>query len=439
MLYNQNAEIALLSCILNAPLEIQGEILESVRAEHFSEGRKKILSIIATLISKKIAANAITVNDHAEQIGELEAIGGPATVAKIATYTSSYGQWKSHFALLEDMRYRREGLAFSDWFSGKCRDMTLPLEEIKESGEARLLKMDFAVEEKDTESTKQAVKDAIDEIQRIYNGENIKGVETGFAALDRLLGGLMPSEFSIWAARPSVGKTASAMQITEHAALNCNKRVVVFSAEMSKGQLLRRQIFSRAKIRKQDVEDKKLSVTDFQRMTMAASALASADIILNDQSSPSIGYIKSMSRRYHKARPVDLIVVDYLQLLQGSTKRSKENRLQEVAEISAGLKEIAKTLNCHVLALAQLNRDMENRKGGKPKLSDLRECGNLEQDADDVVLLWRPEERDSEEEKEDNSGTVEFILAKQRNGPTGVARYYFNAPYTRFEDIPWKK
>jgi replicative DNA helicase len=420
-------------------LDLQNEILESATNNHFSEGRKKLLTIIRTITAKGITANAITVNDHAEQTGELEAIGGPSMVAEIATYASGYGQWKNHFALLEEMRYRREGMECTDWMKSQFQDMTLPLESIKETVESRVLKMDFASEERETASTKQAVKDAVDVIERLYTGQEAMGLQTGFKGIDRLFGGLMPSEMSIWAARPSVGKTAIVMQIAHNAAVVDGKRVVVFSAEMSAGQLMQRQIFSLARVTKDDVKYQRLKSGDFQKISLAASSIGSADLIVNDKSSPSIGYIKAMARRYHKIRPVDLIVIDYLQLLTSSTKRAKDSRLLEVAEISAGLKEIAKTLNCHVAAAAQLNRDVENRKGGRPRSSDLRECGNIEQDADAVVLMSRADEKDDDQPREDNSGEIRIEIAKQRNGPTGEVKLHFNAPYTRFEEVAWQK
>jgi replicative DNA helicase len=438
MLYNSGAEIALLSCVLNAPQEVQQEIVDCVRPEHFSDGRRKLWSVICALVGKKIAVNAITVTDHAEQYGELEAIGGASTVADIATYSSTYGLWKNHLTLLEDMRYRREGSEFSAWAIEQFKDTTLDICEIKEAVESRLMKLDFSADETDTHSTKTAIIEAIASIERLYNGEDERGLKTGLGPLDRLIArGLVKDEYSIIGARPSTGKTALAMQIAEYVAIYQHKRVAFFSAEMSKAQLMRRQLYAMARIPEEKVRDRQLSRQELAKFSVAATELSKASIIVDDASSPTIGYIRQKARRYHRDAPLDLIVIDYLQLCKGTSKRGREDRRLEVAEISAGIKEIAKTLHCHVLALAQLNRNPDGRKSGKPKVSDLREAGDIEQDADVVMLLSRAESDEEKPEGSDRSGDVIVEVGKHRNGPTGDCTLYFNAPCTRFEEIDW--
>jgi replicative DNA helicase len=233
----------------------------------------------------------------------------------------------------------------------------------------------------------------------------------------------------VLAARPAVGKTSAAMQISEHVALNLQKRVLIFSLEMTSVALMERMIRSRARVRAADILAQ--SINKYQRESLSRSyeEIKNSKILCDDTSGKSMGYIKSVARRAHQKEPLDLIIIDYLQLLKGDSKRSRDNRVNEVEEISGGIKELAKTLKVPILVLAQLNRDPEKR-GGRPSLSDLKGSGAIEQDADIVVIL-HCDEGDAKSHTQNPS--MEFIVAKHREGPTGIATMDFNKSITRFE------
>ena len=250
--------------------------------------------------------------------------------------------------------------------------------------------------------------------------------------------GLHGAEMFVIAARPSMGKTALAMNIAEHVALEAKKPVAIFSLEMSSQQLVQRLLCSRAKVNLQRVRDGFLSERDFPNLTTAASKLAESKIYIDDTAGLNILELRAKARRLKTQHDIQLIVIDYLQLLKSTSKRAQDNRQIEITEISNGVKALAKELAIPIIVLAQLNRNPENRTGeskGRPRLSDLRESGAIEQDADIVTLLVREEYyADSDEEKAESEGKATLIIAKQRNGPVGDVPLTFLKEFTRFED-----
>ena len=277
---------------------------------------------------------------------------------------------------------------------------------------------------------------ALESIEKLWERRGgITGLSTGFIELDRLTSGLHAAEMIVIAGRPSMGKTALAMNVAEHVAVNQKKPVAVFSLEMSSQQLVQRMLCSRARVNLQRVRDGFLGERDFPSLTAAASKLAEAKIFIDDSPSLEILELRAKARRLKAQQNVELVLIDYLQLLRSATRRAKENRQLEISEISAGLKALAKELNIPVIVVAQLNRQPEARSGGKPRLSDLRESGSIEQDADLVGLLVRPEIYEEDEEaRAEKEGEAELIIAKQRNGPVGEIPLTFLKEFTRFED-----
>ena len=277
---------------------------------------------------------------------------------------------------------------------------------------------------------------AIETIEQLYDRKGaITGLPTGFTEIDRMTSGLHGAEMIVIAARPSMGKTAFAMNIAEHVAINAKHPVAIFSLEMSSQQLVQRLLCSRARVNLQKIRDGFLSERDFPNLTNAASKLADSEIYIDDTSGLSILELRAKARRLKQKHNIELIVIDYLQLLRSPSKRAQDNRQIEIAEISSGIKALAKELNIPIIVLAQLNRNPEARAGGKPRLSDLRESGSIEQDADLVGLLVRSEYyAEDEEAKEETRGEAELIIAKQRNGPVGEVKLTFLKEFTRFED-----
>jgi replicative DNA helicase len=280
--------------------------------------------------------------------------------------------------------------------------------------------------------------EAIEQIERLYeNRGSVTGLPTGFVELDRMTSGLHPAEMIVIAARPSMGKTALAMNIAEHVAMDVGKPVAVFSLEMSSQQLVQRLLCSRAKVDLQKVRNGFLSERDFPNLTTAAARLAAAKMFIDDTPGLTIMELRAKARRMKSQHDIRLIIVDYLQLLRSTTRRAQDNRQLEISEISGGIKALAKELNLPIIVIAQLNRqpDARAQQGGRPRLSDLRESGSIEQDADLVGLLVRAEYYETDEDaKQERAGEAELIIAKQRNGPTGDVPLTFLKEFTRFEN-----
>ena len=283
---------------------------------------------------------------------------------------------------------------------------------------------------------KDQVMEAIESIEKLYERRGaITGLASGFKNFDQMTNGLHPSEMVVIAARPSMGKTVFAMNIAEHVAVNIKQPVAIFSLEMSSQQLVQRLLCSRARVNLGKVRDGFLSERDFPNLMTAAAKLAESQIYIDDTAGLSILELRSKARRFKQMHDIKLIVIDYLQLLRSTSRRAQDNRQLEIAEISSGVKALAKELNIPIIVLAQLNRNPEARKGGRPVLSDLRESGSIEQDADLVGLLIRSEYyAEDEEQREETKGEAELIIAKQRNGPVGDVKLTFLKEFTRFED-----
>ncbi len=280
---------------------------------------------------------------------------------------------------------------------------------------------------------------AIETIEQLYERRGaITGLPTGFSDLDKMTSGLHGAEMIVIAARPSMGKTALAMNIAEHVAVVGKHPVAVFSLEMNSQQLVQRLLGSMARVNLKKIRDGFLSERDFPNLTTAASKLADSEMFIDVTSGLSILDLRAKARRLKQKHDIKLIVIDYLQLLRSPSRRAQENRQIEIAEISAGIKSLAKELNIPIIVLAQLNRNPESRSGdskGRPRLSDLRESGSIEQDADLVGLLFRDKYyADTEEEKDEAQGRATLIIAKQRNGPTDDVKLTFLEEFTRFED-----
>jgi len=264
----------------------------------------------------------------------------------------------------------------------------------------------------------------------------LTGVGTGFTDLDRMTSGLHPGEMVVIAARPSMGKTSLAMNIAEHVAIEQKLPVGVFSLEMTSESLVLRMLCSRSRVNLRSVREGFLAERDFPKLTGAAGKLANAPLFIDDSSGLSILQLRAKARRMAQQYGIKLFVIDYLQLLH-STARRAENRQQEIADISNGIKSLAKELSVPVIVLSQLNRELEKDKNRKPRMSDLRESGAIEQDADVVGLLYKPSSGDDDEagggSEEQDAVPVNLLIAKQRNGPTGDVNLTFLKSYTRFE------
>jgi replicative DNA helicase len=285
--------------------------------------------------------------------------------------------------------------------------------------------------------TKDLVNKAISTIENFFSRKGaLTGLGTGYADLDRMTDGLHGGEMIVIAARPSMGKTSLAMNIVENIVLEQKLPVGVFSLEMSAEALVLRMMCSIARVNLRSIREGFMSESDFPKLTSAAGKLSNAPLFIDDSAGLSILQMRARARRLHQQHGVKFFVIDYLQLLHSTARRSQENRQQEIADISSGIKALAKELKVPVLVLSQLNRELEKDKSRKPRLSDLRESGAIEQDADLVGLLYKPNAGDDEDgaaAEEADGLPVNLLIAKQRNGPTGDVNLTFLKNYTRFE------
>jgi replicative DNA helicase len=303
--------------------------------------------------------------------------------------------------------------------------------------ERDILRISESRAEGGTEGIKQLVHRAIGTVENYFNRQGVLGgLPTGFADLDRMTDGLHGGEMVVIAARPSMGKTSLAMNIAEHVVLHEKQPVGVFSLEMTAESLVLRMLCCNARVNLRNIREGFMTEADFPKLTSAAGKMSSAPLFIDDTPGLSILQLRARARRLWQQHGVKLFVVDYLQLLHSTARRSQENRQQEIADISSGIKALAKELKVPVIVLSQLNRELEKDKSRKPRLSDLRESGAIEQDADVVALLYKPNAGDEDEggaADEADGIPVNLLIAKQRNGPTGDVNLTFLKPYTRFE------
>jgi replicative DNA helicase len=434
---NEEAEAALLSCIMQSDEQAVPDILHKVIDAHFHNPKFKTVfcaALTSYASSKKCGIVDILAVLSKE---EMKLIGGRAGLADIYRACPTGAEWKKWHEVLEDMRYRRSLVDVAREMIVSARDRKRSVVELKAEAETKVLGLDVSVAQEDSASLKHAAMNAIKHFEDIYtNGIKGQGLMTGWPDLDRKLLGLRKSEMTIIAARPSVGKSAAMMQWAEKFGITDGLRGLIFSAEMSTDNLIQRQVCSMSRVSINDLAEKKVAQQGIQRMSEAAAKIATSNLHINDTSAPSIAYIASVARRIHRMTPLDFMMFDYLQLGRGMSRRSQDNRQLEIAEISAGLKGIAKELKIPVIVLAQLNRKPEDRAGGRPRLSDLKESGSLEQDADVVILMSRDEEAEA---NSDTQQVVTFDVAKQRNGATGDFQMMFLKSATRFEPILWTK
>jgi len=320
---------------------------------------------------------------------------------------------------------------------GRVYDYEGEIDVLMDEVERDILRISESRVQSQTTTIKELVKKAINTIEDFHQRQGVlTGVGTGFKDLDKMTSGLHGGEMVVIAARPSMGKTSLAMNIAEHVSIEQRLPVGVFSLEMTSESLVLRMLCSRSRVNLRNVREGFLAERDFPKLTGSAGKLSNSPLFIDDSSALSILQLRAKARRMAQQYGIKLFVVDYLQLLH-STSRRAENRQQEIADISSGIKSLAKELNVPVIVLSQLNREIEREKGRPPRLSDLRESGAIEQDADVVGLLYKPKLGSDDE---DGSGAVEedavpinLLIAKQRNGPTGDVSLTFLKSYTRFE------
>lgn len=409
------------------------EVAEFLRAEDFYRAAHgAIYSAVIDLYERREPVDVVTVSEVLERNGLLEQAGGSAYLASLMNLTPTAVNAVHYGRIVERKAVLRNLIGAAGRIAGIGYEESPDISEAIDRAEQEL----FAVSQKRVGAgfspLRQLLYAAYDRLDYLHahKGE-VSGVRTGFPDLDTLTTGLQRSDLVILAARPSIGKTSLALNIAEHAAVTEGKTVGLFSLEMSKDQLVLRLLSSVSRIDSQRLRTGFLEEMDFTRLAPAMNSLAEAPVFIDDTPNISTMELRTKARRLQAESGLDLVIVDYLQLMQATVVSRDANRVQEVSEISRGLKALARELEVPVLALSQLSRQAEMRESKEPRLSDLRESGSIEQDADLVLFLWRERERGTEESDGDGE-VVNLKLAKHRNGPTGEIKLWFQKSQTRF-------
>jgi replicative DNA helicase len=434
--HSVEAEQGVLGSMLISPRETIAECVEKINEEYFYvPAHRTIYEVLVELWNAGQAIDLITFTQVLRDQNLLDSVGGAAFVTNLFTFVPTAANVQYYLEIVRDKYILRQIISAATESVRRAYEEQDEVDSLLDEVEQKIFDVGEDRFKGEMLSMKDHAMQAIETIEKLYERKgSITGISTGFVEFDRMTSGLHPSEMVVIAARPSMGKTALAMNIAEYVAVNEKLPVGVFSLEMSSQQLVQRMLCSRARVNLQRVRDGFLGDRDFPSLTAAASKLAEAKIFIDDSASLSILELRAKARRLKAQQDVSLIIVDYLQLLRSTSRRAQDNRQLEISEISAGLKALAKELKIPVIVVAQLNRQPEQRSGGKPRLSDLRESGSIEQDADLVGLLVRPELYEEDEEaRVEKAGEAELIIAKQRNGPVGEIPLTFLKEYTRFE------
>jgi replicative DNA helicase len=425
MPHSREAEEAVIGAVLINP-DAYYQLSSFLQADDFYIHRHRFIwEAIARLHERHTPVDFLTIGEELERAGKLVDIGGPAYLTALinATPTSLHAEAYGH--IVEQNAIRRRMLAAANLVAKLAYQEDSALETVMDESQKALFSASERLLSQDIRPISQVLGSLYDDIERRSQQKEDPGVLTGFTELDRLLQGMQPSDLLIAAGRPGMGKTSLLLSVVKHAVQVRKKHVAVFTLEMSAEQMTQRLIAQETGIDTQRMRSGKLTADEWPRFTHAVEALGETCLFLDDTPAISPLQMRSKSRRLHLEHGLDLIVVDYLQLMSGGGKF--DNRVQEVSFISRQLKVLARELNVPVLAAAQLSRAVEQRADKHPVLSDLRESGSIEMDADVVMFLYRPEQPEM-------NGLVDVIVAKHRNGPTGTVQLAFQPEITQFRD-----
>jgi len=388
-------------------------------ADFYKEGHRKIFDSMLALFERNEPVDLLTISEELRRRSELDEVGGPATLGALVEEAATAAHLLSYGGIVREKAVLRDLIRIATEIIGKSYEGRDDVEKVLDDAE-RLI---FQISERRMQGTafpvRSILKGTFEQIEKLYDQkEHVTGLATGFGKLDEMTSGFQSSDFIIIAGRPSMGKTAFAMNIAKYAGVRNHKRVLV-----------QRLLCAEGRVDSHKVRTGYLDTRDWTSLTNAAGRLAEAPIFIDDSPALSVLEARAKARRMKAEHGLDMIVIDYLQLMRG---RSPENRQQEISEISRSLKALAKELDVPVVALSQLSRAVESRQSKEPQLSDLRESGALEQDADLILFLYRPDRYGLQKEEDERMADV--IIGKQRNGPTGVVKLTFIPEYASFEN-----
>ncbi|MGL6175292.1 MAG: replicative DNA helicase [Cellulosilyticaceae bacterium] len=408
---------------------IASEILRPT--DFYRPDHQEIYSAILDLYTSNNPVDLITIQNRLTEKGVLEQVGGISYLAELATIVPTSAHIKQYAKIVEDKAVLRRLIKAGQEITAKSYTGEEEIPDIIGFAEKQVFDIMQNRHSEDFSHVSEIIVTSIDKIEQAHvNQGSITGVPTGFIDLDYKTAGMQPSDLILVAARPSMGKTAFSLNVIQSAAIKNRKKVAVFSLEMSKDQLVNRMLCAEAMVDAQKVRTGNLEPADWDRIARAIPNITGADIFIDDTPGISVMEMKAKCRRLKMDKGLDLIMIDYLQLMSGSSK--SDSRQQEISEISRSLKALAREMSAPVIALSQLSRACEARADHRPMLSDLRESGAIEQDADVVMFLYRDEYYHPDSEKK---GIGEIIIAKQRNGPTGTVELIWLGQYTKFANM----
>jgi replicative DNA helicase len=432
---NVEAERSILGAILIDKDAII-KMADMIHADDFYDNRHGLIyAAMANLFEKRMPIDIVTLSEILEAAGQIAEVGGSGYLAEIVNSTPSAANVVYYSQIVREKAILRRLVSAGGDITEYGYDEEGNVSETLDKAEQRLFSVSQNSQKNKFTAIKDVLTDAFDRIDKIHKDKDkgaLRGVSSGFRDLDAVTAGFNASDLLILAARPAMGKTSFALNLAENAAIDEKIPVAVFSLEMSKDQLVDRLLSSQSGVDSWKLRTGNLSDDDFPKIGYAMGVLSEAPIFIDDTPSANVMEVRAKARRLQMEHGLGLIIIDYLQLMSGHSRGSDGNRVQEISEISRGLKGLARELNIPIIALSQLSRAVEHRDDKRPQLSDLRESGSIEQDADMVMFLYRDEYYNPET---DRKGITEVLIRKHRHGPTGTIELHFNPAQMRFSDL----
>ncbi len=429
---NTDAEASLLGSIL-LDSDALVRVADKVSAiDFYNPAHEAIYVAILKLYEARKPIDVLTLSNTLSESGTLEAAGGSSYLADLTNMVPTAAHAEHYADIVSEKAIRRRLIKASEEINTLGYNEGEKVQHLLENAEQELFSVSQKYIKQDLTSVEEILSESFDRLDELHKDKGaLRGIPTGFKGMDNMLAGLQPSDLIILAARPSMGKSTLVMNIAHNVATQAKQSVLVFSLEMSKEQLVDRLLAAEAGIDAWNIRTGNLSDADFEKLGQAMGTLSEAQIFIDDTPGITALEMRTKARREQHKRPLGLIIVDYLQLMSGSSSTG-DNRVQEISEISRGLKAMARELNVPIIALSQLSRSVENRSPQIPQLADLRESGSIEQDADVVLFIYREDYYNPETERQH---ITDVLIKKHRNGPTGTVELYFHPDLLQFRDI----
>ena len=431
---NTEAEASLLGAIL-IDADAIVKVADSITASDFYDQRHaRIYEAVARLYEKRSPIDVLTLADQLKNNGYLDMVGGPAYLTELTNFVPTAAHAEQYADIVAQKALRRRLIAASQEMATLGFDETKSLKELIEESETRLFEVSQKHVKQDVISLEAILAESFERLDDLHKDkQKIRGIPTGYRDLDNMLAGLQRSDLFILAARPSMGKTAFVLNLAHKVAVKAKEPVLIFSLEMSKEQLVDRLLAMESGVDAWALRTGNLTDADFEKIGEAMGTLSEAQIYIDDTPGITVGDLRTKARREAHQRELGLVVVDYLQLMSGGSRFGGEgNRVQEISEISRGLKGVARELNVPLISLSQLSRSVESRTPQIPQLADLRESGSIEQDADVVAFLYREDYYNPDSERKN---IMDVLIKKHRNGPTGGVELYFDRDKQRISSL----